>query len=115
MYGLIGMPSEPIAIMMPPTVDAVANSTDRTGTSTGEAVTRMAAAAGVHTIDNTSSAPTTWIDIATVNPSTSMNAGDSSRTGTPRAAAASGSVLANTSGRHMTSSASTTATDVQTR
>ena len=91
-------------------MDVVANSTDSTGTSTGEAVTRIAAAAGVQTIDSTSSAPTIWIDIATVSPSTSMNTGESSRTGTPRAAAASGSVLAKVSGRHMTTSATSTST-----
>src|SRR6476469_8443900 len=101
MYGVIGIPSEPSASRMPPTDDVVANATDSAGTRTGEAVTRIAAAAGVLTIDSTSSAPTVWTDIATANPSTSMNAGESSRTGTPRAAAASGSVLAKVSGRHM--------------
>ena len=115
MYGLTGMLSAPSESRIPPTVDVVANSTDSTGTRVGDAVTRIAAAAGVQTIDSTSSAPTTWIDIATVRPSTSMNTGDSNRTGTPRAAAASGSVLANINGRHITASATTTSTDVQIR
>ena len=90
MYGLTGMPSAPSERRIPPTVAVVANSTDSTGTSTGDAVIRIAAAAGVHTIDSTSSAPTTGIDTATVTPSSSMNSGESSRTGTPRAAAPRG-------------------------
>src|SRR6478752_293230 len=114
-YGLIGMPSAPSASMIPPTVDVVANATDSTGTSTGDAVTLIAAAAGVQTIDSTSSAPTTWTDIATVSPSTSMKTGESSRTGTPRAAAASGSTLAKVSGRHITTRATTTISEVQMR
>src|SRR4051794_5743385 len=105
------MLSAPSASRIPPTVDAVAKTIDRTGTSTGDAVTRMAAAAGVQITDRTSSAPTTCTDIATVSPRTSMNSGESKRTGTPRAAADSGSVLANVSGRHITAMATSTTTE----
>ena len=54
---------------------------------------------------STSNAPTTCTAIATVSPSTIMKIGDSARTGTPRAAAISGSTVANINGRHMIASA----------
>ncbi len=73
---------------------------------------RAAAAAGVTTSVSTSSAPTTCTDRATASPSTSMNAKDSARTGTPRALATSGSALAKVSGRHITARATSTSTDV---
>lgn len=82
-YGLTGM-LDPIDSMIPPTTDTVANTTLSTGASTGDAVTRTAAAAGVQSSASTSSAPTTCTDTATARPSTSMNSRDSARTGTPR-------------------------------
>src|SRR5579875_2766890 len=115
MYGVGGSPSAPSDSRIPPVVDTVANTTDSTGTSAGEAVTRSAAAAGVDTIERISNAPTTGIDTAIVTPSNTMNSGDSSRTGTPRAAAASGSVLAKVSGRQMTTSAAITSAAAQIR
>src|SRR3954454_13810525 len=99
---------------MPPNIAVTAKATLSTGTRTGEAVTRIAAAAGVETIVRTRRAPTTWTDLATVSPSRSMNTGESRRTGTPRAAASSGTVLANVSGRHTAISPATTTTEVTT-
>jgi hypothetical protein len=61
---------------------------------------------------STKSAPTTCTDIATASPSTSMNNGASARTGTPRAAATSGSRLANINGRHITATATRTTTEI---
>ena len=46
---------------MPPTVEIIAKITDSTGTHRADAVTRIAAAAGVTSSESTSSAPTTWI------------------------------------------------------
>ena len=81
-YGLMGM-EPPSASRMPPTIEMTANTTLSSGTSTGDAVTRMAAAAGVTTSESTSSAPTTWTDIGTARPSTIMKARTAPRTGTP--------------------------------
>src|SRR5690606_30778933 len=110
-YGLIGM-LDPSDSRIPPTTDTVAKAALSTGTSTGDAVTRTAAAAGVHSSASTSSAPTICTDTATARPSTSMKIGDSARTGTPRAAATSGSRLANVSGRHMTARQTRTTAEV---
>src|SRR4051812_15444460 len=104
----------PNSSSVPPTVAVTANTTLSTGTNTGDAVTRIAAAAGVQITLNTSRAPTTCTDIATVRPSSNMNRGDSNRTGTPRASASSGSALANVNGRQMANSATTTIADVTT-
>ena len=65
---------------------------------------------GVTNSASTSSAPIVFTDIATVNPSTIMKIGDSARTGTPRAAAISGSTVANINGRHMIAKATSTTT-----
>src|SRR5690606_12739255 len=100
-YGLIGM-LDPSDSRIPPTTDTVAKAALSTGTSTGDAVTRTAAAAGVHSSASTSSAPTICTDTATARPSTSRKIGDSARTGPPRAAATSGARVAHGSGGDMT-------------
>ncbi len=102
---------------MPPTTEVTAKQVASTGTQMLDAVTRMAAAAGVTSKDSTSSAPTICTDMATARPSTTMKIGDSARTGTPLAAAISGSTVANINGRHMTVSeprTTTVITDSQT-
>ena len=58
---------------------------------------------------NTSSAPVICAVSATAAPSSTRNATDSARTGTPRAAATSGSTEANSSGRPITASTASTA------
>ena len=106
-YGLIGM-ELPSASSVPPTMATVPNPTLSATVTLGDAVTRIAAAAGVHTMLNTSNAPTTWTDAAIASPRTSMKIGERSRTGTPRAAATSGSRLANRNGRHITNKLAST-------
>src|SRR3954468_8740586 len=100
-YGLTGRVL-PIASMMPPTVDTTAKATLSAVVTAGEAEICRAAAAGVTMSARTSRAPMIWIAVATARPSVSMNATESRRTGTPRAAATSGSRLAKVRGRHMT-------------
>src|SRR5436190_810939 len=112
-YGLIGI-AVPTAMRMPPTIETNANTTDRTGTHNGEALTLVAAAAGTQSSASTSSAPTTWTDSATAQPSSSMNTEPSARVGTPRATATSASRLANMRGRQITASTPRTSTEVAT-
>ena len=81
-------------------MDASANSTDRIRVRTGEAVTCIAAAAGVISSASTSSEPTTCTDSATAIPRITMNTRDRKRIGTPLARATSGSREAKLSGRH---------------
>ncbi|MCY1236551.1 hypothetical protein D9M72_492090 [compost metagenome] len=95
----------PRASMMPPTVAVTAKATLRITTSGGDEVTRSAAAAGVISRASTRSAPTTWMDSATLIPSSTIKPMPSVRTGTPRASATSGSTLAKVSGRQMATSA----------
>ncbi len=109
-YGLMGT-DDPSASSIPPTIAVSAKPTDSSGTTNGEELIRVAAAAGVTSRASTSRAPTICTLIATASPRTSMNTGDSRRTGTPRAAATSASREANSSGRHMTSSATRTTAD----
>ncbi len=66
----------PRASRMPPTTDVTANTTLSSVTRSGEAVTRIAAAAGVTRSARTRSAPTTWMETATVRPSSTMKTGE---------------------------------------
>src|ERR1700742_5000402 len=84
---------------MPPSPASSANTIDSTVATTGEAVTLDAAAAGVIISDSTSSEPTVCTPSAVATPTSTANTGDSTRNGTPRAAATSASTLANSSGR----------------
>ncbi len=84
---------------MPPTAAISANTTDATIVVMGELNTRPAAAAGVINSDITSSAPTICTPWAAATPTSAANTMPSARTGTPRAAATSGSAVANSSGR----------------
>src|SRR4051795_10052089 len=108
--GLIGI-EPPSASRMPPTADTTAKTVLSTGASTGEAVTRNAAAAGVTSRESTSSAPTTWTASETASPSSKVKTIDKGPARTPRAAATSGSALANISGRQMTAIPASTTTD----
>src|SRR3954468_16578055 len=108
--GLIGI-EPPTASRMPPTADTTANTVLSTGASTGEAVTRNAAAAGVTSRESTSRAPTTWTARDTARPSRRVKAIDSAPAGTPRAAATSGSTLANIRGRQTTAIPASTTID----
>src|SRR3954447_2005899 len=101
--GLIGT-VEPSASRMPPTAETTANPTLSTGASTGEAVTRIAAAAGVTSRERTSSAPTICTASAPARASSSAKVTDSTPAGTPRATATSGSADTNISGRQITTS-----------
>ncbi len=87
-----------------------AKTTLSTTSTTGEDVTRSAAAAGVMSNASTRSAPTTWMDSATLTPSRTIKISARVRTGTPRASASSGSRLAKLSGRQMATSAAMTTT-----
>ncbi len=113
-YGLMGM-LLPSASMIPPTMLASANSTLSETTTRGVDETRIAAAAGVTRSESTSSAPTIWMETAVPSPSRIMNTMESRRTGTPRAAATSGSTLANISGRQTTASPTMTTALIATR
>ena len=84
---------------MPPTRASSANATASAVASSGFAVTRAAAAPGAIITESTMIAPTIGTASAVVSPMSTANSSDSMRTGTPRAAATSGSVLANSSGR----------------
>ena len=84
---------------MPPTAATNANSTDNPVTVSGFDDSRCAAAPGAIVRLSTSSVPTTCAAWVTVNASTIRNTMPSRRTGTPRAAATSGSTDANSSGR----------------
>ena len=98
-YGLIG--SEPAsASIMPPTMEASAKSTESSSVRSGEAVTCIAAAAGVISRASTSSEPTTCTDSATAIPSTTMKTSERKRIGTPFARATSGSREAKLRGLH---------------
>jgi len=109
-YGLIGT-LPPSARRIPPTMASSAKTTESTTVRAGLEVRFMAAAAGVIRSASTSSAPTICTDIATEIPSTTMNTIANERIGSPLAWATSGSVLANVSGRHTTSSVASTTTD----
>src|ERR1700755_816581 len=85
--------------MMPPTAEISANTTEATIAATGDAPTRAAAAAGVISKDITSNAPTICTACAATTPTSAANTMPRPRTGTPRAAATSGSTVANSSGR----------------
>jgi hypothetical protein len=84
---------------MPPTAETSAKTTDATIVTAGETKTRAAAAAGVINNDITNSAPTICTPCAATTPTSAANTMPSPRTGTPRAAATSGSTVANSSGR----------------
>src|SRR5699024_7945731 len=92
----------------PPTADSSANNTDNNVTRAGLAVTRIAAAAGVIINDITSNAPTSCTPSTLAMPRSTANNTPNARTGTPRAAATTGSTLANTNGRGITVSTSST-------
>ena len=62
-------------------------------------MTRAAAAPGAIITESTRIAPTIGTASAGTSPMSTANISDSVRTGTPRALATSGSVLANSSGR----------------
>ena len=64
-----------------------------------------AVAAGSTRSANTSSDPVIWLVSAAASPSSTRNATDSARTGTPRPVATSGSTDANSSGRPSTANA----------
>src|SRR5690242_21949588 len=83
----------------PPTADTSANTTEVTIAAAGDETTRAAAAAGVINKDITSSAPTICTAWAATTPTRAANTMPSAWTGTPRAAATSGSTVANSSGR----------------
>ncbi len=84
---------------IPPSVETSAIAMLSRSASPGRAVSRCAAAAGVITSVRTSRTPTTWIASAVVSASRRKIATDSARSGTPRAAAISGSTLEKNSGR----------------
>jgi hypothetical protein len=84
---------------MPPTAETSANTTDAAMVAAGEMNTRAAAAAGVINSDITNSAPTICTPYAAATPTSAANTMPSARTGTPRAAATSGSTVANSIGR----------------
>ncbi len=95
------------------------NSADQTVTSpmaierarlgAGRAVTSCAVAGGRSKRAKTSNAPVIWLASAAVAPSTSRNAASRRRTGTPCAAATSGSIDANSSGRPIAAIVASTA------
>src|SRR5699024_1568841 len=84
---------------IPPTTETSANRVDSNVALAGEAVRWEAAAAGVISSESTSSAPTICTPIAAAMPTSTAKIIDTSRIGTPRAAATSGSTLANQTGR----------------
>ncbi len=94
---------------MPPVVEVSARATEAARARTGRVVSRWAAAAGVTMRVSTSSTPVTWMVAATAAASRTMNSTAGARTGTPRAAAASGSTEANHSGRPAAASTTSTA------
>ena len=110
-YGLIGKPP-PRANRMPPTTEVTANATLSRGVRRGDAVTRIAAAAGVTSNESTSSAPTIWIDTAVASPSMIMKAIEMAVTGSPFARATSASTLAKLSGRQTTNSPAITTAEM---
>ena len=79
---------------MPPTADISAKTTEAAIVAAGETKTRAAAAAGVINSDITSSAPTICTPCAATTPTSAANTMPIARTGTPRAAATSGSTVA---------------------
>ena len=95
---------------MPPTSASSANTTASAVASRGFAVTRAAAAPGATITESTMIAPTIGTASAVTRPMSTAKTGDSMRTGTPRAIATSGSVLANSSGRWRTASTASTTT-----
>src|SRR5207248_632321 len=86
---------------MPPSAEANETPTLIAIAATGRAVRRVAAAAGVMTSVRTSSTPTTCTASAVVSATSRSSITDSKRSDTPRASAASGSTLANTSGQNV--------------
>src|SRR6478609_623746 len=84
---------------IPPTAANSANSTEVAIAAAGAVTTRAAAAAGAISNDITSSAPTIWTAWAATTPTSAANTIPNARTGTPRAAATSGSTVANSNGR----------------
>ena len=77
--------------------------------SAGRAVSCWAAAAGMTSRANTSSAPVIWLTSAAAHPSRSRKTVDTSRSGTPLARATSGSTVAKNSGRAIPASAASAA------
>ena len=67
-------------------------------------VMACAVAGGTTSIAKTRSTPVIWLASATARPSTTRNTIERKRTGTPRAAATSGSMDANSNGRPITAS-----------
>ena len=84
---------------MPPSVETRAIPILRSMATPGFPVRRWAAAAGVMTSVRTSRTPTTWIASAVVRAISRKIRTDSTRSGTPRDSATSGSTLEKSKGR----------------